>query len=718
MTSTVNKKSTFVDGLVRNTDLAFTIGILAVVLLLVAPVPPVFLDLLLALSVALGFLMLLVVIYVAEPAEFSVFPTLLLAVTLYRLALNVASTRLILLDGFAGHIIQSFGNFVVKGNYVVGSVVFVILVIINFIVITKGSGRIAEVAARFTLDAMPGKQMAIDAELNAGIIDEATATQRRRKIQKEADFYGAMDGASKFVRGDAIAGILITFVNIVGGIAIGVLQKKMPLHQALEHYTLLSIGDGLVSQIPALIVSVGAGILVTRTSEGLDLGTHLGRQILFYPKAIAVAAGMMLLFAILPGMPTAPFLLLGTGFGLVARFLSKKPTSVSQEKPFEEVLAGHGKAKPQAPTAPVPGSVEELQKMIQVERFVVELGGSLLCLVDAKASGDLLDRITGFRQKFAKDMGLIIPPIAVRDNLEVDPCEYRFILKNKEVGRGRLMPQHWLAMNVNASSYLLKGTPTVEPVFGLEAVWVDATDKQQAEIHGYTVVEPASVLITHLTEVVKDNASWFLEREDTQKLIDTVKEKNPTLVSELLPDLVTVGIIQRVLQNLLAEKLPIKQLTTILEAVADYAPVSKNPDDISEQVRRRLSPFFIQNLEATPNFIHAVTLDPSLEQLLVTRIKKTPLEVSLMMDPALTHHILEHLSGHLSAMVQKNLEPIVIVGTDIRLAFKRFFEPLFPKMHVLAYQELPRQTQVQSAGILLLPPPEKSNLPASMLLVQ
>ncbi len=697
------------------------VALFGTIVILVLPVPPVLLDLLLAMSIGISLLTLLIVVYVKDPSDFSVFPTLLLAVTLFRLGLNVATTRLILLDGYAGEVIQVFGNFVVRGNYVVGTVVFFILIVINFVVITKGAGRIAEVAARFTLDAMPGKQMSIDAELNAGVIDEVKANERRQKIQREADFYGSMDGASKFVRGDAVAGILITIINVVGGIGIGVFQKNLPLVQALQKYTLLSIGDGLVSQVPALVISVAAGVLITRSSEKENMGIIMGRTLTVYPKAIYACGVMLFVFAFLPGMPFLPFFSLGCVCVGIARLLKKKGYWTSDEFTMAPAGAaavagaaaggaaalpgGAGAAAlPEAPAGPQPGSLADLQKMIGTDVFAIELGYTLLGLADTRQHGDLLERITGVRQKFAREMGVIIPPIAIRDNLELENTQYRFLLRGKELARSNLVPNRWLAMNVANSTVTLKGIPTVEPVFNLEAVWIPEEERKTAEINGYTVVDATSVLITHLSETLRDNAAHILEREDVQKLMETVKEKNPTLVNELLPDLASVGLIQRVLQNLLREKLPIKNLTLVLETIADFAGLTKNPDELSEQVRKRLGVYFVQQYEVEPNQIQALTLDPRLEQQLVQRVKRTQVDVSLLMDPDLTGHMLRELEPRLTAMSEKGMEPVVLTTTELRLAFKRFFEPSFPRMVVLAYQELPNEVQVQSVGIITLPP--------------
>jgi flagellar biosynthesis protein FlhA len=703
--------------LLKNRDLFFTFALFGTIVLLVLPVPPFVLDVLLAMSIGMALLILLVIIYVEDPSEFSSFPTLLLAVTLYRLALNVASTRLILLDGHAGEVIQSFGNFVVRGNYLVGAVIFFILVIINFIVITKGAGRIAEVAARFTLDAMPGKQMAIDAELNAGAIDEPTARTRRLKVQREADFYGAMDGASKFVRGDAIAGILITLINVIGGFAIGMMQKGMPVSEALQTYTLLSIGDGLVSQIPALIVSVAAGLLVTRASDNTNLGTQLVRQLGMQPRAVGIACAMMFAFAAVPGLPAAPFLLLGAFTGGISYLMKKYAKDLlaktAAASPTGQALPAGSKEK----AAPVSGSTQDLQQLIDTETFTIELGYGLIRLADRASNGDLLDRITGVRKNFARDMGLIVPPIAVRDSVEIDSTAYRFLLRTKQVAHGQLMASRWLAMNVAGSPVKVKGVPTVEPVFGIDAVWIDAPEKNTAEMNGYSVVDAPSVLITHLSETLKQCAWLMLSRQDVQTLIDHVKMTHPALIAELLPDVVNIGIIQRVLQNLLKEGIPIKNLTVILEGIADFASMTKNPDDLAEQVRKRLGTYFVSQFETSPGVIKAITLDPRLEQLLVSRVQKSQFEVGLSLDPTLAHHLLSELNRRASEMTESGFTPICMITAEARLAFKRFFETSLPKLTVLSYHELPPQTEIQNFA-LITPPPAPVNLAPPMMAAQ
>ena len=693
--------------LLKRADLLLAGGLFSIVLMLVVPVPPFVIDALLALSIGSSLLVLLAILYVKDPPEFSGFPTILLTLTLFRLALNISTTRQILGTGYAGHIIDSFGKFVIQGNYVVGAVVFLILVIINFVVITKGAGRIAEVSARFTLDALPGKQMAIDAELNAGIIDEVTATTRRVKVQKEADFYGAMDGASKFVRGDAIAGIIITLVNIIGGFAVGVMQMGLSLSESLQKFTLLSIGDGLVSQIPALIISVGAGILVTRASDNGNLGSQIAGQLIRYPRALGLTAGCLMVFGLMPGMPLLPFLGLAALAGFGAKVLKEQedytlahaavsPRASAKGAPAK---AGEGTNAPAA----TPAGAEDVRKLIDVDVFSIEIGYGLLSLADAKAGGDLLARITGVRKTLAREKGIIVPPISVRDNLELEANEYRFLLRGKPLMRGQLTPGRWMAMNVSGSTVRLRGMPTREPVFNLEATWIDETEKKTAELNGYTVVDPSSVLITHLSETLKGCAHLLVSRQDVQSLVVHVKNTHPTLVAELLPDLVSIGIIQRVLQNLLREGVAIVNLPTILEGIADFASLSKNPDDLSELVRRRLGIYFVPEFECRPGIIKSLTLDPRLEQLLTSKIHRTATDVGLSLEPVIGRHLLDEFGRRTAEMAQSGLSAVLVVSADARLPLKRFFEPSFPRLVVLSFQELPASTEIENAGIVPLP---------------
>ncbi|MEO0054888.1 MAG: hypothetical protein RLZZ50_835 [Verrucomicrobiota bacterium] len=692
----------------RRADLVFTVALFATVMLLIMPVPDLVLDGLLAISIGFSLLILMVVIYVKDPPDFAAFPTILLAFTLFRLALNICTTRLLLTQGHAGDVIDAFGRFVIQGNYVVGFVVFIILVLINFVVITKGAGHIAEVSARFTLDALPGKQMGIDAELNAGAIDEVTAAARRKKVQKEADFYGAMDGASKFVRGEAVAGILITLVNILGGFAIGVLQMGLSLPEALQKFTMLSIGDGLVSQIPALVVSVAAGVLVTRASDNSNLGASIGRQLTAFPRALRVVGIMMMSFGLLPGMPLLPFAILG-GLAYYAgrQLANKRPDEFAADSATSAATTAEGKpAAASAPAAPASASpiAEEFRRVIDQDVFAIEVGYGLLSLADAGRGGDLLGRITGVRKTLARERGIIVPPISVRDNLELESNDYRFLLRGKPVGRGSVFAGRWMAMNVGGSRVQLRGTPCREPVFGLDAVWIEEGERKVAELNGYTVVDAASVIVTHLSEILKTSAHLLLGRQDVQTLVDHVKTTHPALVSELLPDLVNLGIIQRVLQNLLREGVPVLALPVILEGVADFAPASKNPDDLSELVRRRLGMYFIGEYESRPGVVRALTLDPRLEQALAGRVHRSPGEVGLALDPVLGRHLLEHLSRGVATLTEGGGPAVVVVGAEIRLPLRRFLEPSFPRVAVLAYQELPSSTEVENAGIIPVPP--------------
>jgi flagellar biosynthesis protein FlhA len=695
-------KSTHLSKMLRFGDLWLVFGLFGTILLLILPVKPFLLDTLLAVSIALSLLILLVILYVKEPADFSGFPTLLLFITLYRLALNVSSTRLILLDGYAGHIIEAFGNFVVRGNYVVGLVIFLILVLINFIVITKGAGRIAEVAARFTLDAMPGKQMAIDAELNSGLINEAEARTRRRGVEQEADFYGAMDGASKFVRGDAIAAILITLINILGGFAIGIVQKGMPIAEALQRYTLLSIGDGLVSQIPALITSTAAGILVTRAAAKNNLGQELGKQLLLYPRAMTVLTGMLGVMALIPGMPMMPFLLLAGATGSVAYVLKKHGATFAANGDHSAPVAASESAAGAKGTVSgaIPASKDKLETLLSLDALQIELGYGLVSLADQRKGGDLLDRVTGVRRNFAQEMGVIVPPIRLRDNLQMNANEYRFLIKGNLIAHGEAMPGYWLAMNASNSRVNLKGVPTVEPVFQLPAIWITEVERKNAEINGFTVVDAASVLVTHLSETIKRNCHEILSRQDVQILLDNLKLTHPTVVNELIPTQLNVGQVQRILQNLLAEGVSIRNLAGILEKVSDYAGITKNPDELSEYARRALATQIAKPYHTDNGQLSAITLDPRLEQQIAQGMRQSATEMSLTMEPKIARHVMDTLSKSIQQMLAAGHPPVVLTAPQIRLAFHRFFETTFADLAVLAYNEIPPRIQIQNAATI------------------
>jgi flagellar biosynthesis protein FlhA len=661
-------------SLLKYGDLWLVGALFGTILVLILPVVPFMLDLLLTISIAASLLVLLVILYLRTPAEFTGFPTLLLFITLYRLALNVASTRLILLNGYAGHIIQAFGNFVVHGNYVVGMVVFLILVLINFIVITKGAGRIAEVAARFTLDALPGKQMAIDAELNAGLINETEARERRHKLEEESDFYGAMDGASKFVRGDAIAAILITLINIVGGFAIGILQKGMTMTDALQTYTILSIGDGLVSQIPALITSTAAGVLITRATAKNSLGHELGRQLLFYPRALTILAAMLAIMGMMPGLPMLPFWTLATIIGLLSYSMHKHggiselsaPVSKTATGSVARITTGRNAAGATASTAAGAAATAEarpadpLENLLALDTMQIELGIGLVSLADTSKGGDLLERVTGVRRNFAQEMGMLVPPIRLRDNLQLGTNEYRFLLKGNSIAQGQLMPGQWLAMNATNSKTTLKGIPTVEPVFQLPATWVSDVERKSAETGGYTVVGAAAVLVTHLAETVRRHCHEILTRQDVQSLLDNLKKTHPTVVNELVPGQLSIGQIQRVLQNLLAEGISIRNLAGILEKVGDCAAFTKNPDELSEYARRALGPQIVKPLQTDNGQLRAITMDPKLEHQLAQGVRQTPGETALVVEPRLARHVMDSLSKFVQQMLAAGQQPVIL----------------------------------------------------------
>jgi flagellar biosynthesis protein FlhA len=663
-------------------------GVVGIVMMLVLPVPPPVIDVLLAVNLALSLTILLVAMNVQRPLDFSTFPSLLLIVTLFRLSLNIASTRQILLHGYAGEIIYTFGNFVVGGNYVVGFVVFLILVVIQFMVITRGAERVAEVAARFTLDAMPGKQMAIDADLNAGMITEAEARQRRRDIQREADFYGAMDGASKFVKGDAVAAIVIVVINTLGGFLIGLWQKGLPLVEALQKYTLLSVGDGLVAQVPALMVSVGTGILVTRAAATDALGRDIVRQVFSQPWTLGGGAGILALFAIVPGFPPLPFLVLAGLFAYLAyslhRELRRAEASALEQERTAELEAAK---KP-----------ENVLSLLAVDPIELEIGYGLIPLVDPAQGGDLFDRVTLIRRQMALDLGMIIPAIRVRDNMQLKPGGYVIKVKGVEVGRGELNTNHFLAMDAGAVSSPVEGMPTREPAFGLPAVWIEAARREQAELAGYTVVDSPSVLATHLTEVIRTNAHQLLGRQEVKTLLDGVKEHYPAVVEELVPDLLTLGEVQKVLQNLLREGVSIRNLVTILETLADFARVTKEVETLSEYVRQALARQISAGLTDGEGRLHVVTLDPAVEDRLTGALQRTDQGVFLALEPGWAQRVLARTAGELEKLTSGGHSPVVLCGSAVRPHVRRLVERVSPKVAVLSYNEVPPSTEVEAVG--------------------
>ncbi|MFN3820788.1 MAG: flagellar biosynthesis protein FlhA [bacterium] len=686
--------NTFLERISQRSDLGVALAVIGILTLLIFPIPPALMDLLLSVSIGISLLVLMMAMYALQPLQFSVFPGLLLLLTLFRLGLNVASTRLILSQGYAGKVIQAFGGFVVGGNYVVGLVIFLILVVINFVVITKGAGRIAEVAARFTLDAMPGKQMAIDADLNNGIIDEREARERRAKIAREADFYGAMDGAAKFVRGDAIAGLIITLVNIVGGLIIGVVQRGLPVGEALRTYTLLTIGDGLVSQIPALIVSTGAGILVSRAADQSHLGREVTSQLLWQPRALMVVAGVLAFFGLMPGLPTLPFLMLAGSTGYIA-LLSHRGTLQAKER---ERLA-----QSRSPRE------EKITDYLQVDPLELEIGYGIIPLVDREQEGDLVDRIAVIRKQQALEMGIVIPPIRIRDNLQLKPNTYVIKVRGHEVARGEVRLGAFLALNPGTGSDGVKGIPTREPTYGLPALWISPAEREKAENLGWTVVEPSAVLVTHLVDVIKRHAHKIFTREEAKRLIDNLKLTAPAVVEELIPNLLPLGTVHKILQKLLKEGIPIRDLTLILETLADWAPHIKDPEILTEYVRYALAPTITEKFADEDGKVYAIVIDPKLESEIAAEVQRYQSKGlgGLALSPRLINTIYRqmiHLSEELSAQGRK---PVVVCSPTVRSAFQRLLEPVMPQVTVLSYGELLVNTSVEPIGTISM---EESSL--------
>ncbi len=675
-----------------NLDIGISVGIMGILMIMIIPLPTMLLDVFLALNITIAVLIILVTIYASRPLDFSVFPSLLLITTLFRLSLNIASTRLILLNGHngpgaAGNVIKTFGSFVVGGNPTVGLVVFVILVVINFVVITKGSGRIAEVAARFTLNAMPGKQMAIDADLNAGLIDESEARSRRSVISREAEFYGAMDGASKFVRGDAIAGIIITLINIVGGLIIGVLQMKLDLARAVQNYTLLTIGDGLVSQIPALIISTGAGILVSRaSSEGQNIGSEVMSQIGLQPRALIIASCIIFLFGLAPGMPMIPFALLaGVVFFLSRVIMAQKGEAATDTKEAPE----------EAVEAQTP---EDIQRLLPLDSLEMEIGYGLITIVDDKSQGNLLDRIRALRKQFAVDMGMVIPSIHIRDNLELKPSEYAFCIKGNEVAKGEIMADHLLAINPGDAKMKIDGIQTRDPAFGLPAVWIDPEKKSEAQLAEYTVVEPASVITTHLSEVVRLHGYEFLGRQEVQNLLDNASKTDPKVVEELTPGLLNLGAIQKVLQNLVREQVSIRDILTVIETLADYAPLTKDTDILTEYVRQRLARTITKPYLENKKTLKVLNIKPSIEELLTKGINQTDFGAYLALGPSEANKIIHHVKRSLDDIAAKIEQPVILCSTTVRRHLKKLCDSFQINVAVFSHNEIPGGLQVQSLG--------------------
>ena len=672
----------------RMTQLGVPVGIVLIVVMLVVPLPATVLDLLIALNITTALLVLMVAMFVHRPLDFAAFPAVLLVMTLFRLALNVSATRLVLLDGFAGKVIDTFGHFVVGGSLIVGLIVFAILLVIQFVVITNGAGRVAEVGARFTLDAMPGKQMAIDADLNSGLIDEDEARRRRAEVHAEADFYGSMDGASKFVKGDAIAAIIITLVNLIGGFAVGVGQLGMPFGEAVTTYSLLSVGDGLVSQIPALLLSVATGLIVTRSVNDADMGSDIVRQVMANQMPLRVAGFGALGLCLIPGLPKLPFVVAG---GLMLIASSRAGAAAKQAEAAEQ-------AQQAAPALTAPDTPELLAAEIQVDPLGLELSADLIDLVDASSGGDLLDRVKALRRKIATDLGIVAPPVRTRDNLQLPSQTYAILLFGIEVARGEAPPGTVLAIGDYLGS--LPGQPTQEPVFGLEAKWIPVELRSQAELSGATVVDRASVITTHLAEVVTEHAGRLLGREDVRMLTDVVKRTHPVVVEELTPTQLSLGEIQQVLQELLDEGVSIRDLVRIFEALSLRAARTKELDPLVEAARQALGPA-IAAPYLVDKTLHVLTLDPQLEQQILESLRPGEQGQSIALDPETSQALMGSLAQLTQEVENRNVRPVLVCAPQLRAPLRRLINQIVPRLAVLSYQELTGADQIRSEGVVI-----------------
>jgi len=669
-------------------DIIAAIAVIAIVLLIIIPIPTLLMDLLLTINISLSLIILVITMYVKEPLQFSIFPSLLLITTLFRLSLNISSTRLILGNADAGRVIDAFGNFVIGRNVIVGILIYLIIMVIQFIVITKGAERVAEVSARFTLDAMPGKQMAIDADLNSGLISEAEAKERRKKIQREADFYGAMDGASKFVKGDAIAGIIITIINITAGFIIGVLQKGMDIAESASIYTNLTVGDGLVSQIPALLISTATGIIVTRAASESNMGNELTKQLLSQPRALYIASGALFIFAF-TGLPALPNIILSGLLSFMAYNLDKtmKEAEKQEESKYQDNEADEFR-KP-----------ENVMSLLQVDPIELEFGYGILPLVDANQGGDLLDRLVMIRRQCALDLGIVVPIIRLRDNIQLKPNEYVIKIKGTDVASGEIMFDNYLAMDPGTAEGDLEGIKTVEPAFGLPAIWITEGQREKAEMMGYTVVDPPSIIATHLTEIIKSHAAELLGRQEVQKLLDNLKESYPALIDEVLPKILSLGEIHKVLTNLLKENISIRDLVTIMETLADYGVLTKDTDVLTEYVRQSLS------RSITKRFINGkkarvITLGQELEQTIMDSIQQTEYGSYISMDPNITQTIAKNLMREIQKFISMGEQPLILTSPSIRMYFRRIAEGVSPGIVVLSYNEIDPSIEVQAIGMV------------------
>ncbi len=678
--------------LLDNSDVAIAVVVVGIVVMMILPLPTFLLDILITANISAALAIVLATLYTTEPLQFSVFPSLLLVATLFRLGLNISSTRLILLDGHAGEVIASFGNFVVGGNVVVGLIVFTILVVIQFVVITNGAGRVAEVAARFTLDAMPGKQMAIDADLNAGVITDEEAKARRAVVAKEADFYGAMDGASKFVKGDAIAAVMIVMINLIGGMCVGVLQQGMSFSEAVHHFSLLTVGEGLVAQIPALLISTATGIIVTRSVGESNLGQDLAKQITSQPRALYLAGGVAAALGLVPGLPKLPFFIIGGLILIVATLLKRGMAEEAQQKAEQEATA----------VATRPSEPENVAALLPLDPLELEIGYGLVPLVDADEGGDLLGRVAMVRRQMATELGLSLAPIRIRDNIQLGSHDYAVKIRGVEVARWALMPGQLLAMNPGTADLPLDGIPTTEPSFGLPAVWIGEAQREQAEIYGYTVVDPTSLIVTHLSEVIRRNAAELLGRQDVRQLLDSLKERLPAPVEELVPDLMTVGEVQRVLQTLLSEAVPIRDLVTILETLGDKAKLTKDVPILAEYCRQALARAICGRFVDETGTMRAITLDPEVDREIAESVHRTEDGTQVAMDPARASALIDSLKEQVEQAQLMGAPALVLTSGATRRHLKALVSHAIPNLTVLSYHEILPSVRIEPVGLAAL----------------
>ncbi len=679
--------------LTKNVDILVTFLIIFIILMMIIPIPPVVMDVLLGFNISLSFIIFLICIYTLKPLDFSIFPSILLIATMFRLSLNISSTRLILLNGYAGNVINSFGNFVVRGNFIVGFIIFLILVIINFVVIIQGANRIAEVAARFTLDALPGKQMSIDADLNAGIITEDEARKQREAIALQADFYGAMDGASKFVKGDAIAGLVIVIVNLFGGLAIGVIQRGLSFSEALKTYSLLTVGDGLVSQIPALLISVATGLIVTRASSDSNLSKQISIQFLAQPKAIGIAAAVIFLVGLLPGMPKIAFFLLGGVIGVIAYFQSKK---LKKQKDLEEIQKIEEEKKA------LVESYDEIEQALYLDIIELELSFSLITIVESKDFGDLANRIDLIKKQITSESGFIVPQIRIRDNIQLEDNSYRIKIKGIEVAKGKIYPDKIMILNPENTGFDIEGIDDKEPVFGLESRWIDSKNKYLAEEYGYTVIDPVTVLVTHIAEIIKEFAYDILGIADVQNLLDKLSKYNPIVVKEVIPNKIELSELHLILKNLLKERIPIKDLTTILETLLIKAKITKNTDILTEYVRQSLARSITNLYQNPPGVISAIIVDPDIEQNILNSLKQDEFNIRLILNPEMLNNIIEEIRKVVANVLSKGLTPIILCLSPVRPHLKQMADRVKSNIVVLSYEEITEDVKIEPIGIIRL----------------